>query len=177
MAQKAVTILLAVLLIVSLASSVFQYFENQRLTSQVQSLNDEIKTFKSANVVTALGVVEIPPLGANYWGGNGDYSHLWITGWVFNSGASMAKKAGLQVVAFNESNAVLLNYTLPIADAGVDAFATKPSLLPSYIYPAPLEFNNLLSQQNVTVRVAIFHEGIFPNNTRYQITPVWENSP
>lgn len=177
MAQKAVTILLAVLLSVSLASSVFLYFENQRLTSQVQSLDGEIKTLKSANVVTALGVVEIPPLGASYWGGNGDYSHLWITGWVFNSGASMAKQAGLQVLAFDESDTVLMNFTVPITEGGIGAFATKPNLIPSYLYPAPLEFNNLLSQQNVTVRVAIFHEGVFPNSTRYQITPVWESSP
>lgn len=176
MVRKAVTILLAVLLSVSMVTSLFLYFENHRLTSRVQSLNGEIRTLKSANIVTALGVVEIPPLGASYWGGNGDYSHLWITGWVFNSGASMAKKAGLQVLALNESNAVLMNYTVPITDGGVGAFATKPSLIPSYLYPVPLEFNDLLSQQNVTVRLAIFHEGVFPNSTRYEVNPVWETA-
>ena len=47
------------------------------------SLEEEITTLKSANLVTGIRVVEIPPYGESYWGGNGNYSYLWITGWVF----------------------------------------------------------------------------------------------
>jgi hypothetical protein len=179
MAKKAVTILLAGLLTLSVAISLFLYSENSILNSQVLSLKSEIEKLKSANLVTALGVVEIPPYGESYWGGNGNYSYLWITGWVFNSGASMARKAGLEVLAFDEANAVLMNYTVPITEGGIGAYSTNytlRNLIPYYLYPTPLEFDNVLSQQNVTVRLAIFHEGIFPNSTRYEINPLWENN-
>jgi len=177
MLKKAVTILLAVLLSISIITSSFLYLENLTLTSQVQSLNEEIKSLNSAYLVTALGIVEIPPYGESYWGGNGEFSHLWITGWVFNSGGSMAKKAGLEVLAFAEDNTVLLNYTVPITQGGIGAFSTNETfrdLIPYYLYPTPLEFGNVLSQQNVTVRLAIFHDGSFPNGTRYEMNPVWE---
>jgi len=92
----------------------------------------------------------------------------------------MAKKAGLDVLAFDEANAVLMNYTVPINEGGIGAFSTNETLrnlIPYYLYPTPLEFGNVLSQQNVTVRLAIFHEGIFPNSTRYEINPIWHNIP
>jgi hypothetical protein len=179
MAKKAVPILLVGLLTLSVAISLFLYSENSILNSQVISLKSEMENLKSANLVTALGVVEIPPYGESYWGGNGNFSYVWITGWVFNSGASMARKAGLDVLAFDGANSVLMNYTVPITEGGIGAFSTNETLrnlIPYYIYPTPLEFGNVLSQQNVTVRLAIFHEGIFPNSTRYEINPVWENS-
>jgi hypothetical protein len=177
MVNKAVTILLAVLLTVTVALSSFLYSENQSLSSQVLSLNREIKTLMSANLVTALGVIEVPPYGESYWGGNGNCSYLWITGWVFNSGASMARKAGLEVLAFDEANAVLMNYTVPITEGGIAAFSTNETKnpIPYYLYPTSLEFGNVLSQENVTVRLAIYHDGVFSNSTRYQINPVWKN--
>jgi len=42
---------------------------------------------ESANLVTALGVVEIPPYEESYWGGNGNSSYLWITGWCLILGS------------------------------------------------------------------------------------------
>jgi hypothetical protein len=179
MVRKVVALLLVFLFIVSVVYSVFLYQQNVNLRNENSILKEELTTLKSANIVTALGVVEIPPYWESYWGGNGNYSYLWITGWVFNSGASMAKKAGLDVLAFDEANSVLMNYTVPITEGGIGAFSTNETLrnlIPYYIYPTPLEFGNVLSQQNVTVRLAIFHEGIFPNSTRYEINPVWENS-
>jgi hypothetical protein len=174
---KVVALFLVFLLIVSLGYSIFLYQQNVNLRSENSTLKEELTTLKSANIITALGVVEIPPYGESYWGGNGDFSHLWITGWVFNSGASMAKKAGLKVLAFDEANAVLMNYTIPITEGGIGAFSTNETLrnlIPYYLYPTPLVFDDVLSQQNVTVRLAIFHEGIFPNSTRYEINPVWQ---
>jgi hypothetical protein len=96
---------------------------------------------------------------------------------VFNSGASMARKAGLEVLAFDEANAVLMNYTVPITEGGIAAFSTNETKnpIPYYLYPTSLEFGNVLSQENVTVRLAIYHDGVFSNSTRYQINPVWKN--
>lgn len=177
MLKKVVALLLASLLIVSVVYSVYLYQQNANLRNENSILKEEIATLKSANIVTALGVVEIPPYAQSYWGASGNYSYLWITGWVFNSGASIASKAGLEVLAFDETNAVLMNYTVPITEGGIGAFSTNDTLrnlIPYYLYPTPLEFGNLLSQQNVTVRLAIFHDGAFSNNTRYQVNPVWE---
>jgi sensor domain CHASE-containing protein len=176
MVRKVVALLLVFLLIVSVVYSVFLYQQNVNLRNETAILKEELTTLKSASIVTALGVVEIPPYGESYWGGNG---YLWITGWVFNSGANMARKAGLDVLAFDGANVVLMNYTVPITEGGIGAFSTNETLrnlIPYYLYPTPLEFGNVLSQQNVTVRLAIFHEGIFPNSTRYEINPVWENN-
>jgi hypothetical protein len=179
MAKNAVTILLAVLLAVSVVMSLFLYSENLSLKSQVLSLKEDTKNSNSSNIVTALGVVDIPYYGENYWKENSTYGNLWITGWVFNSGAIMAKKAGLEVIAFDKANAVLMNYTVPITEGDTGAFTTNETLrnlIPHYFHPTPFEFGNVLSQQNVTIRLAIFHNGNFQNSTKYQITPVWENS-
>jgi hypothetical protein len=178
MAKKVVALLLVVLLVVSVVYSVSIYQQNVKLRNENSILIEEIIALKSANLVTALGIVEIPPYGESYWGGNGNSSYLWITGWVFNSGAAMARKAGLEVLAFDEFNAVLMNFTVPVIEGGIAAFSTNESrnLIPSYLYPTTLEFGNVLSQQNVTIRMAIFHEGVFPNETRYEINPVWENT-
>jgi hypothetical protein len=94
---------------------------------------------------------------------------------VFNSGAGMANNAGLNVLAFDEENFVLMNYTVPIVGYGVFSINENRTLIHSYVQLTPLEFGNVLSQQNVTVRLAIFHEGLFLNSTRYQINPVWGN--
>jgi hypothetical protein len=179
MVRRVVTLLLASLLALAVVISLFLYVDNLELERQVTNLNDEIVVLKSANLTTALGVVEIPPYGESYWGGNGNTSYVWITGWVFNSGASMAKKAGLQVLALDQSNAVLMNYTVPIASGGIAAFSSNETKnpIPYYLYPTSLEFGNVLSQENVTVRMAIFHEGVFSNNTRSEVNPVWHNTP
>jgi hypothetical protein len=180
MARNVVTILLAVLLAVSVFISLFLYSQNLSLSSQVSDLSEEVKILQSANLVTALGVVEVSPYGVNYFGGTSSYSYLWITGWVFNDGASMARKAGLEVLAFDGNNVALMNYTVPITEGGVGAFSTNETiknLIPYYFYPTPIEFGNVLSQENVTVRLAIFHDGVFSNSTRYQVNPVWEDNP
>ncbi len=87
------------------------------------------------------------------------------------------KNARIQIVAFDETNTVLMNYTAPITEGDAGAFTTNETLknlIPYYFYPTPQFFGNVLSQQNVTVKLAIFHDGVFPNSTRYEINPVWE---
>jgi len=180
MIRKAVILLLALLLSASVIASLFFYSENLKLKDQVQNLKQEIIILKSANLTTALGIVEIPPYysapysSSHVWWAN-NFSYVWITGWVFNAGAGMANNAGLNVLAFDEGNSVLMNYTVPIAGYGVFSINENRTLIHSYVQLTPLEFGNVLSQQNVTVRLAIFHEDLFPNSTRYQINPVWEN--
>jgi hypothetical protein len=91
----------------------------------------------------------------------------------------LAKNAALQVAAFNEANAIIMNYTVPITEGDAGAFTTNETLknlIPHYFYPTPQMFGNVLSQQNVTVRLVIFHDGAFPSSTRYEIKPIWEKS-
>jgi hypothetical protein len=67
--------------------------------------------------------------------------------------------------------------TVPIVSGGIFSSNENKSLIPEYLQPTPLEFGNVLSQQNVTVRLGIFHEGVFSNSTTYEIIPVWKNAP
>ncbi len=161
--------------------NLFFYSNNQSLSKQtlglseqVLSLEQEIKVLKSANLTTALGIIDIPPHAETIWGMN-NYSYVWITGWVYNSGASAAKNAGLEVLAFDKTNSMLMNYTVPIVGYGVFSINDNKTLLPNYLQLTPISSGMVLSQQNVTVRVSIFHEDIFPNNTRLEINPIWQN--
>lgn len=177
MIRKAVILLLAILLSASLITSLFFYSENLKLKDQVYNLKQEINVLKSANLTTALGIVEIPPYSYSseiWWANN--FSYIWVTGWVFNSGAGIAKNAGLEVLAFDKENSVLMNYTVPIVSYGVFSINGNKTLIPYYQQLTQLEFGNILGQQNATVRLSIFHEGSFPNSTRYEINPVWENN-
>ena len=90
--------------------------ENSKLKKQVGELQAEIRVLKTANLTAALGVIEEPPDLPTSQEDN-QYcllSHLWITGWVFNAGGSMAVNTGLNVLAFDETNNVLMNVTVPI---------------------------------------------------------------
>jgi hypothetical protein len=168
------------LIIASTIPTVIYYnADNHRLNNEINELRQELTTLKTANLKAALGVTEIPPQPNQIWGSKN--SHLWITGWIFNSGASKAIHAGLRGLVFNETNAVVLNITVPITDRGFST-AFNDSLVPAVPYWLPdaislnkLTYDNVLSEENVTVRFSIFHEGIFPSSTRYQIIPIWEN--
>ena len=174
--MKKVLTLLSIVLVAIMLLTLIIYTDNLRLKEQVLNLQKEIIILKSANLTTALGIVEIPPYSYSYdvWWAN-NFSYVWITGWVFNSGAGMAKNAGLEVLAFDVANAVLMNYTVPIVSYGVFSANENRTLIPEYLKLTQLEFGNVLGQQNATVRLGIFHEGIFPNSTRYEINPFWEN--
>ena len=175
--RKAVVLLLAILFSASLIASLFFYSENLKLENQVKNLKQEINILKSANLTTALGIVEIPPYSYSpeiWWVSN--FSYLWVTGWVYNSGAGIAKNSGLEVLAFDNENSILMNYTVPIVAYGVFSINGNLSLIPSFQQLTPLEFGNILGYQNATVRLSVFHEGLFPNSTRYEINPIWEYS-
>ena len=88
----------------------------------------------------------------------------------------MAYNAGLNVVAFGNLDNVLMNITVPLI-SGSYSTNMNTSLMPYYMQHSPMTFRNILSQENVEVRMAIYHEGIFSNSTTYKMTPVWTNSP
>ena len=167
-----VNYMLAFLLAITVITSLFFYTENLNLQSQVSNLKKEIVVLKSANLTTALGIIEIPPNSEGNWWGN-NHSYVWVTGWVFNYGASMAKNAGLEVLAFDKANAVLMNYTVPIVGYGVFSTNENRTLIPDYLQLTPIQFGNVLSQENATVRLSIFHEGIFQNDTRFEVIPIY----
>jgi hypothetical protein len=182
---KAATVLLIfVLLISSVVTTAFYYNSllsdrNSQLSnrdSKISALQSQIAVLKTANLETALGVVEVPADRTTqlYWANNN--SHVWITGYVFNSGGSMAINAGVQVPAFDKNNSTLMNVTVPIS-FGVFDTSEKKNLIPGYYQASSMTFGNIFSQQNVTVRVGIYHEGFFSNSTTYKIIPVWTNPP
>ena len=144
---RVANLLSASLLAVTVITALFFYTENLNLQSQVSNLKKEIVVLKSANLTTALGIIEIPPYAkeGNWWGNNDSY--VWITGWIFNYGASMAKNAGLEVLAFDKANTVLMNYTVPIVGYGVFSTNENRTLIPDYLQLTPIQFGNVLSRR------------------------------
>jgi hypothetical protein len=175
----ALSITLLLIIASTIPAVIYYNAENRRLSDEISELHHELATLKTANLIAALGVTEIQPQPDQIFGSKD--SHLWITGWVLNSGASKAIHAGLTVLAFDETNAVVLNVTVPVTDRGFST-ALNDSLVPAVPYWLPgaislnkLTYGDVLSEENVTVGFSIFHEGIFPSSTRYQIIPIWEN--
>lgn len=168
------------LLVFSIPTIIYYESDNLDLRKQVGALQEEIIVLKAANLTSAFGVIEVAPRPGGILGSV--YSHLWITGWVFNSGWGMAKQVGLNVLAFNETDGVLMNVTVPLdigsgfATAAEDYLVPKvPYWLPGSIRLSELEYGTVLSQQNMTVRFSLFHAGSFPDGTRYELEPIWEN--
>jgi len=103
------------------------------------------------------------------------FNYLYITGSVTNVGVGTAFTAGLHVVAYAANGGLEINMTVPLingatfgTDAGTDAYVSS-----SY-GNSSLQLGSLYSEQNATIEIGIFHEGIVSN---WNITPVWTNSP
>ena len=179
MKKEMVALTIAVLVITLLSTTVFYYsLTNEKdskisaLESQIVDLNNQI-THPKANIVTALGVTDVPPSGNPPGTLEANYSHLWITGWLFNTGAGAAMNVSVNALAYDSSNIVLLNETVPAPSSGLIMF---PATLPSNGAHIPYTgTTNIYSQQNITVRFGIYHTGIFPNNTRYEAIPIYAN--
>ena len=171
---RVAVVVLALALTLAMGLAAFFNAENVTLKEQIEDYRQELSVLKTANLTTALGIKEIPPdPNAAYWE-NGN-SHVWITGYVFNCGGSIAYQAGLQVIARAEDDSVLMNVSLPLVNGGIFSANENKSLIPEYFTPTEHMFGNVLSQQNVTVRMSIYHEGSFSNSTKYEITPFWTN--
>ena len=180
---KAVALILILMFAATVLASVFLYSENLYLKKQILALEDKLATSKRANLVTALGITEISytpsPAAISAHPSSayvGNFSNVWITGHVLNSGASMAYNAGLKVLASDCTGEILMNITVPLI-SGSYSTDENETLMPYYIQLSPLAFGNVLSQQDLEVRIAIYHESTFSNSTKYEMTPVWTNSP
>jgi hypothetical protein len=169
--RRGITALIAILIITQLSTTIYFYsLLNERdskiSTLESQMANNPIASTKG-NIVTGLGITELPPNPKFPYNSNGRiYSHLWITGWLFNSGGGIALNVSLTVLAYDISNKVLLNITFPISQSVV--------VVPRYSFP-PYNSANIYSQQNVTVRTAVYHNDAFPESTQYEIIPNFSN--
>ena len=148
--------------------------EIKNLTSQISSLKGQITNLTTANLVTALGVVEISknnqemPI-------NQPYNHFYISGSVKNTGKGTAYNAGLNVVAYTANGTLEINMTVPLSNGGV--FGTDNATnryVTSTFGNSSLQLGPLYGGQTATIDLDIFHEGTVTNWT---VTTVWTNSP
>ena len=179
MKKGIVALTIAILVTTLLSTTIFYYsLTNEKdskistLESQIVDLNNQIN-HPRANIVTALGIADVPPSGNPLGTLEANYSHLWITGRLFNSGAGAAMNVSVNVLAYDSSNIVLLNETVPASSSGLIMF---PITLPSNGAHLPYTgTTDIYSQQNVTVRFGVYHTGIFPDTTKYEAIPTYAN--
>jgi hypothetical protein len=179
------TAILAVAVLLTSLIAITLYYNNlvnnrdskiTALESQIDNLNHELSNQSGqvtvrANVITGLGISDVPADPNSRDSTARQYSHLWITGWVFNNGLAMAENVGLVILAYDQSGKVLLNQTMPVMDS---ATVYSTSIIHNSQTPPNLH-TTILSQQNMTVIMGIYHEGIFPSSTRYEAIPIYES--
>jgi hypothetical protein len=177
-------LVVAVLLITLLATTL--YYNNivsdrdskiSALESQIDNLKNELASQSGqanvrANVITGLGISDVPPDPASKDSTARQYSHLWITGWVYNNGLAMAKGVGLIILAYDSSNKVILNQTMPVMNS---ATVYSTAIIHNSM-KLPVLHTNIFSQQNMTVIMGIYHEGVFPSSTRYEAIPIYNSA-
>jgi uncharacterized protein YxeA len=152
--------------------------EISNLTAQVLSLKGQaakLSYLTSANLVTTLGITEVPGSSSSYMGGLVPtpvrFNYLFIEGSVTNTGKGTAYNAGLHVVAYSANGTLEINMTVPLvegasfgSDKATDAYlnvSSSPTL------------GALYSEHTADVYVNIFHEGTV---STWTVTPVWTNS-
>jgi hypothetical protein len=170
-------LMVAVLLFSGIAGIVFYY--NTRVTDlnvQISDLKGQLSnlTAPSANIVTALGTAEVVPYNSGFNDNPIKFNNLYISGSVDNVGGGLAQNAGLKVVAYNAQGVLEINMSVPLAkgaEFGTDA--PTNTLVSNTDRTSSLQLGSLCSQQNVTIGIAIFHEGTVTNWT---VTPVWTNT-
>ena len=190
----AVAVLIAVLFLSSMAEITSYYngvVNNKRSeisslnceianqSSQISNLTAQVANLTTANLVTALGVTEVP---YNYINNINEaplpYNHLYITGSVNNTGEGRAYNAGLHVVAYSSTGGLGINMTVPLGYDPYGAFGSDATI-DAWLSASPyggssLQLVTLYSGENMLINLSIFHEGTVSNWT---VTPVWTNSP
>jgi hypothetical protein len=179
--KKGISILIiAIILITQVFTAIYFYsLINEKdskisvLESQITDLNNQIANPK-ANIVTSLGITDVPPNPTQFDNLEANYSHLWLTGWLLNSGAGIALNVKVIVLAYDNQDTLLFNGTVPVSSSGLVMF---PATLPSNGAHIPYTSNtNIYSQQNMTVRFGVYHSGFFPSTTtRYEVIPICDN--
>lgn len=138
------------------------------LQSQISVLQSKIASLKTANITTALGIVDLPPDKTYQMYPYDNKSRVWITGSILNAGGGWALNPRLQVLAFDENGKTLMNTTTSVRYGVWDIERNSKG-----IYFNSVEFEDMCPQQSATVSLSIYHEGFFPNSTTYRIVPVW----
>ena len=141
------------------------------LNSQIANLHSQVTqlkgTINSGNLVTALGISEIPSNSTYNANNPTTFNHLYITGTVTNVGLGTAYNAGLQIVAYDVTGKLVVNITVPVA-YGNYGTGGNSSMQLSRLNPAQVV--TLGSNSGIN----IVHEGVA---VTWKLTPVWTNSP
>ncbi len=151
------------------------------LKSQAANVSSQITNLFSPNIVTALGVSEIPYNSPHNYPTPLLFNHLLIMGSVANTGVSTAYNAGLHVVAYQADGKVQINMTVPLDNGANETTNENTDFAPVFGTDAStqiygnesLRLANLYSGQKVTVVLGIFHHGTITNWT---LTPVWTSN-
>ena len=152
------------------------------LNAQIASLNSQMTNLTSVNIVTALGVTEVPANSPNNYPTPLLYNHLYISGSVTNTGEGTAYNAGLHVVAREADGKVEVDMTVPLVGPQNESGNEITDFAPVFGTDAKtqiygndsLRLGNLFSGQTLSISLGIFHEGTVTNWT---ITPVWTLTP
>jgi hypothetical protein len=152
------------------------------LDGQIANLNGQMTNLTSVNIVTALGVTEVPANSPDNYPTPLLYNHLYISGSVTNTGEGTAYNAGLHVVAREANGKVEVDMTVPLVCAQNESGNEITDFAPVFGTDAKtqiygndsLKLGNLFSGQTLPISLGIFHEG---NVTNWTITPVWTRTP
>ena len=146
---------------------------------QLANLSSQILNLTSANLVTSLGVAEVPYNSPNNFPSPLLYNHLLITGSITNTGRGTAYNAGLHVVAYAPDGTLEVNMTVPLdsqqnitGNENTDFAPVFGTDAKTQIYGNDsLQLGNLYGGQTSSISLGIFHEGTVTNWT---VTPVWK---
>jgi hypothetical protein len=142
------------------------------LKTKVSNLSDQITNFTTANLVTAIGITEVPK-DSPHNASPEIYNHLYISGSVNNTGRGIAYNSGLHVLAYDNNGVLKINMTVPLA-GGKAAFGTDSEIIDYLGGSSSGVLRNLGPQETTGIDVAIFHRDTVSSWT---ITPVWTNFP
>jgi hypothetical protein len=158
--------------------------ENQTrdLQNIVSSLQSKATNLTTANLVTALGIVEVPKDSPHNFPNPLLYNHLYVEGSVTNSGSGIAYRAGLHVIAYAADGTEEINLTVPLVSL-LNATGNEVTMFgpvfgtnaKTQIYGNDsLELGSLSAGQTVQISLTVFHESTV---STWTVTPVWKNFP
>lgn len=158
--------------------------ENQTrdLQNMISSLQSKATSLTTANLVTALGIVEVPKDSPHNFPNPLLYNHLYVEGSVTNDDSGIAYHAGLHVVAYAADGMEEINLTVPLFSL-MNATGTEVTMFgpvfgtnaKTQIYGNDsLALGSLSAGQTAQISFAIFHES---KVSAWTVTPVWTNSP
>jgi cell division protein FtsL len=152
------------------------------LKAKAANISDQKKDLLSPEIVTSLGVSEVPYDSPHNYPTPLLYNHILIMGSVANTGVTTAYNVGLHVIAYQEDGKIQVNMTVPLINWANETSNENTDFAPVFGTDAStqiygnesLQLGNLYSGQNITVILGIFHHG---TATKWTITPVWTSNP